>query len=604
MPSKGAPRRAAPRGSRGPRPQGSRPQESQPTLSNTSSPVIDPALKNEATPSATSTAGFSISPPRPPVQRLQSLNKRTPSGSIVPRSSLASDDPNQAKPGLKFQPRPVERRSKEKRDEIQRLEEERNQERLAEAAAIQRGRASSRPGGRGGLGRGRGGLLNTGASGPLGSGAAGSVAARSRGAGRRLGSDFGASSTSRHSGTKSTGAKGHRTANVSSDESDSGIRVSIDQINIDSDQDLETPIKKKDKGKKPVRRLTTRQNGLRPIRVERHEHEERAIGIHTEPGSSTLAEERRETKEQAPVDNLSVEESVGLQSEEQALRVKREPVEDGVPMSDLAPQTEESLTVPDPLKPRADKSVGIRDPSNLLRTREENEEFERQAYDRKMLKDLLCVDEAPQSQPRDETAIEDQDAGDPEGAAKEEASDDKRSGQLFLIQFPPLIPNLLVAGAKHEADEANVSDQQDRNADDDVNIIGSNLQQGPVFKQEEDGPDVTEVSPNSSSQQQAAKLVTATQRQLPAGRVGQLNLHESGRVTLDWGGISFELDMATEVKFLQEAVVTSSSPSTAAATETSLAVDEDTTPPEEKKVWAMGQLSGRFVVMPNWDKLL
>ena len=592
MPPKGAPRRAAPRPPRA--------RESQPTISdniNPSSPVVDPALQNvsaQTTPSAIPAAGHS---PRPPVQRLQSLNKRTPSGSIVPRPSLASDDPNQAKPELKYRPRAVARRSKEDRDEIQRLEDERNQERLAEAAAVQRGRASSRPGGRGGLGRGRAGLLNTGASGPLGSGAASFVTARTRGAyGRRLGPDSGASSTSRHSGKKSTAAKGHRMTNVSSDESDSGIRVSIDQINIDSDQDLETPIKKKDKGKKPVRRLTTREKGLRPIRVERHEHEERVIGIHTEPGSSTLAEERRETKEKAPMDNG------GLQSEEQAPRIKQEPVDDGFLVSDMAPQTEESSTVPDrlsskSLKPRPHNDVGIKDPNNSLRTREEIEEFERQAYDRKMLRDLLCVsDETPQL---DETTTEPPDAGDPED--EEKVTNDKRSGQLFLIQFPPLIPTLLIAGAaKH--------DQQNQNADDDVTITGSNLRPDPAFKQEEDGPDVTEVteaSPNSSSQQQASKLVTAIQRQLPAGRIGRLNLHESGRVTLDWGGISFELDMATEVNFLQEAVVTSSSPSTVATMATSLpAVGEDSTPPEEKKVWAMGQLSGRFVVMPNWDKLL
>ena len=599
MPPRG-PRRAAPRPPRA--------RESQPTISdniNPSSPVVDPALQNvsaQTTSSAISTAGLSISPPRPPVQRLQSLNKRTPSGSIVPRPSLASDDPNQAKPELKYRPRAVGRRSKEERDEIQRLEEIRNQERLAEAAAVQRGRASSRPGGRGGLGRGRAGLLNTGASGPLGSGAASSVTARTRGAyGRRLGPDSGASSTSRHSGKKSTASKGHRMTNVSSDESDSGIRVSIDQINIDSDQDLETPIKKKDKGKKPVRRLTTREKGLRPIRVERHEHEERVIGIHTEPGSSTVAEERRETKEKALMDNE------GLQSEEQVSQIKQEPVDDGFLVSDMAPQTEESSTVPDrlsskPLKPRPHNDVGIKDPNNSLRTREEIEEFERQAYDRKMLRDLLCVsDETPQP---DETTTEPQDAGDPEG--EEKVTNDKRSGQLFLIQFPPLIPNLLIAGAAKHEDALSV--QQNQNADDDVTITGSNLRPDPAFKQEEDGPDVTEVteaSPNSSSQQQASKLVTAIQPQLPAGRIGRLNLHESGRVTLDWGGISFELDMATEVNFLQEAVVTSSSPSTAATTATSLpAVGEDSTPPEEKKVWALGQLSGRFVVMPNWDKLL
>jgi DNA-directed RNA polymerase III subunit RPC4 len=88
-------------------------------------------------------------------------------------------------------------------------------------------------------------------------------------------------------------------------------------------------------------------------------------------------------------------------------------------------------------------------------------------------------------------------------------------------------------------------------------------------------------------------VVTAADWQLQAGRAGRLNVHASGRVTMDWGGISFELDRATAVDFLQEALIVSTPPN----------VTEDVVD-DECKVWAMGQLSGKFTVTPDWEKML
>lgn len=90
-----------------------------------------------------------------------------------------------------------------------------------------------------------------------------------------------------------------------------------------------------------------------------------------------------------------------------------------------------------------------------------------------------------------------------------------------------------------------------------------------------------------------SQVVTASDWQLPAGRVGKLNVHASGRVSMDWGGISFELDRATAVDFLQEALIVSTPPSA-----------EEVDAEDDKRVWAMGQLSGKFTVTPDWSKML
>jgi DNA-directed RNA polymerase III subunit RPC4 len=95
---------------------------------------------------------------------------------------------------------------------------------------------------------------------------------------------------------------------------------------------------------------------------------------------------------------------------------------------------------------------------------------------------------------------------------------------------------------------------------------------------------------DGTTSKQPSKILTAADWQLRAGRVGKLNVHKSGRVTMNWGGISFELDRATSVDFLQEALIVSA--------------PEEGVPEEENRVWAMGQLSGKFTVTPDWEKML
>ncbi|KAF5859386.1 hypothetical protein ETB97_002946, partial [Aspergillus alliaceus] len=144
MPPKAAPRRGASTAAANRR-------------TNASESAANPATPAAETPSARPSTA------RAPVQRLQSLKKRTPSGSIGPAAKPpgpgAPGEP--AKPTLKYKPRAVGRRSKEEREAIEKLEAERHRERLAEAAAIQRGRGNHGPGGRGGGGRGRGGQFGS-----------------------------------------------------------------------------------------------------------------------------------------------------------------------------------------------------------------------------------------------------------------------------------------------------------------------------------------------------------------------------------------------------------------------------------------------------------
>jgi DNA-directed RNA polymerase III subunit RPC4 len=119
----------------------------------------------------------------------------------------------------------------------------------------------------------------------------------------------------------------------------------------------------------------------------------------------------------------------------------------------------------------------------------------------------------------------------------------------------------------------------------------------PEVKAEGDEVEIVEggqAATTTSSTHAPGKIVTAAaDTPLPAGRVGKFNVHRSGRITLDWGGILFELDRAAEVDFVQEALVVSS-----------VGDEDDADEAPERRGWAMGQLGGKFTVTPNWDALL
>lgn len=514
---------------------------------------------------------------RPSVQRLQSLKKRAPAGgSITPatRSPSVLSGDSAPKP-MKFRPKAVQRRSKEEREAMEKIEQERLNDRLRDAAAIQRGRGNR--GGRGSF-RGRGG-----ASGGLGG------AFRGRGGGPARGrARYGI-----------TGASRDR----EDDSSDDDLRISIDQINIESEDD---EFQEDGKGKMPAR--GHREKGLRPVRVTRHEHEDRVVAVNMESSSSKAAEIRQQAQQDAAEivdDKPSPPEAVNDEP-----LVKDEPTDDGdTPMEDLPPAEDDGLLptqkyrvrrkTSDPKsadrKPeKAKEAVPAkpkRDPRELLRTKEEIDEYDRHLDDLEHVRELLTHQE-PEPEPEtaepetvpDTTPTEDAATENPESPI-EKLANQHLLGHLFLMQFPPMTPNLSLPGSTETlAEETNRSEPP------------AQPPAQPQVKSETEGDDVQITGETGLDSNGKSKLITAaTNWSLPAGRVGKLNVHKSGRVTMDWGGISFELDRAAAVDFVQEALIVSSPEA-----------DESGQPPkdERQQAWSMGQLSGKFTVMPNWDAML
>ena len=71
------------------------------------------------------------------------------------------------------------------------------------------------------------------------------------------------------------------------------------------------------------------------------------------------------------------------------------------------------------------------------------------------------------------------------------------------------------------------------------------------------------------------------------GFIGKLVVRESGKVELSWGGTSMVLGRGVSANFLSTVVVT-----------------ENKAEDPEGVAIGMGQVMGKFVVTPDWEKML
>jgi DNA-directed RNA polymerase III subunit RPC4 len=411
-----------------------------------------------------------------------------------------------------------------------------------------------------------------------------------------------------------SGAAGQATFDDDSDEDDSRGRLDINYINeLDDDEDYEN-LPMDIKGKLPYR---PRRDGLLPYRVHRIEHEERVVSVNMESSSSRSAELRKKAEAEKAAEKGETT-LVEEEEEDAELRVKDEPVDDNdAPMVDALPHVEDDgflpaqnvrvrrKVPPSPQKPKPRRTEPIslepeqlkRDPRELLRTKEEIDEYDRHLEDLDYVRNLLFYEppEKPDT-PIETTPAETQTAAveaEPATAAQDEAEEGEKEdeedeedkltnpkllGQLFLMQFPPMTPNLTVPGSL-------------------TTVPASTPAPAPTAPGEVKTEDDVQVVDADAPGNETPAVITAGQDwALPAGRAGKLNVHKSGRVTMDWGGISFELDRAAAVDFVQEALIVS-----APEPDVPGAPPKDET---EQRAWSMGQLSGKFTVMPNWDQML
>ena len=162
--------------------------------------------------------------------------------------------------------------------------------------------------------------------------------------------------------------------------------------------------------------------------------------------------------------------------------------------------------------------------------------------------------------------------------------------RMFLFQLPPLVPQLF-----NPADRVTTNGDT-MNAD---GVDGVQVKAEPGTSSMTNDQDNTRNDPSNTKTEPSPSVFTASSvnsERLPHGFVGKLNIHKSGKITLDWGGTDMEVRYGTEVDFLQDVICVES------AGVPDAAADEEAT---EKvgKAYAMGHVKGKMVLVPDWGKL-
>ena len=227
-------------------------------------------------------------------------------------------------------------------------------------------------------------------------------------------------------------------------------------------------------------------------------------------------------------------------------------------------------------KPRR-KSVRQRDGKpTLTATAEEREERLRYADDIQKLKSILLP--AASTEYKAELNVLANDDGD--GNDFQQRLED---GKLFLFQFPPMTPFLVDHTSTYEIDLA-LEDPDaavKRPVPPPLQIKDEKIEDVEI-KVEEDGATRGE---SSRLPLKVPSIVTAKAPPLPAGSVGRINVHRSGKVTMSWGGTDMEVRYGTDVDFLQEMVL--------------LEGGEE----GNRTAYGFGRVERKMVVVPDWQKL-
>ncbi|KAI9736181.1 MAG: hypothetical protein M1834_001066 [Cirrosporium novae-zelandiae] len=570
-----------------------------------------------------------------PRQRLQRLH----SAARAPAASPSTNpDGTPIRKGLKFQPKAATRRSKEERDALAKAEEERKRE-IAKLQAPTRGGFPSRGRGfpsRGGRGRGDFGRTfdrtEGAASGPF----AVVPHAMSSG-GPRAGIGAGPTviikqepglSSSFTSGVVGDISRVGPTSDMAGEdikmkvEDDNRVDVQMfndpEYISLLDDDELDEEQIDTGKGKGRAKSHDPRTARQIPVRLQRYTHKERDIGVSLDASSDISAKlkaiqekrdkEERENpiffKEMTPLAKDELEKQRRVEEEEIIKRNVRLPLnEENVVKiekewkgnwhdpEDIAEEIQGQET-PAPMKnepvrpPKKEKHRRKR-PADIfvVQTEEDREEWNRHYYDiRQLCKEFGAVPPPSRRIPSPEPSKKDKrferedhdiDDGD--------TPYDVDNGKLYFVQLPGLLP-LLERADGNQASESALEGGNDVQITDDADIAIS----APQAKIPVPAPKMRKEKSDEKAEPHKPETFTAVKTLTTAGTPGSIKIHQSGRMTLDWGGVPLEVNRGIESLSHQEVLLTS------------LTGGKD----GKRDAWALAQTFTNVVFVPNLDELL
>ncbi|KAG5951544.1 hypothetical protein E4U53_002859 [Claviceps sorghi] len=461
------------------------------------------------------------------------------------------------------------RRDEADRDKLARQEEQKANER---AAAERRARGRSRNRSRRSRGdamgtRGGRGAISS-ASGPFSSGFAGA-------AGGQGGGWFGGGSSANagggggaFGGRGKAGGKGKGFAEANFQRREA--RINADKLHIISPED---ELDSEDEGMMAA--LSGHTPITMPMGIYRKEHKEQGVVVAT---TAELEAAENATGEE--------EESLWVDGEGSGLPPPVDQPEEGVWDTDgkavkvkKEPETEDAMDLDVAIKPAPTKE-------------EEEEEEEKE----KKKKSVSLASKAKKNLPKDpeERQIQtdlDLLAGelgavtvtDETGESRTEGPSNK-DGRLYLFQFPPVIPPLKevarpVSRIKEESNHGGLMDGRPRASD----PTPVDLTHDAGLDDDDDDDDENE---DVALQAEGFRSQFLSQ----GGMIGKMNVRKSGKVELDWGGMTLEMSPAAGMNFLTTAVI----------------VEENDEKVQQGVMGGesigMGKIMGRFVLAPIWSE--
>ncbi|EPS44727.1 hypothetical protein H072_1267 [Dactylellina haptotyla CBS 200.50] len=496
------------------------------------------------------------------------------------------------KPKLKFAPKNTLRKTKEQRAELNRIYDPPPPDESLNAFGITRGGPSAR--GARGRGRGRGGSMGRGdtkreevavASGPfaLGSvmtnGGKQKVSIERMGRSFRTGRSSGSSSRIKREGEDGSGVKDEL---YSSSDSEGGPKVDVEMIElISTDEEDED-------GEGGERKHSIK--GFAPVRIERHEHVDKtaaqpqtsdpkkkgdaAVKKKKGKGNEVEIEIMEERKSRGGRRDSGVGPRVKIESESpKATRRSTRSPEVKKKQSSSSPEDKRR-------KPKPRSRSRLRRNSGIVpQSQEDFEENDRFEVDRfSMLTELGPA--LPEQKPVD--ADGDHAMGEEADALPQPSSDEKEN-KLYLFQFPPILPVLEPVAAVEDGDSEIKQEEAGAaaTADSSTNPTDPETGSKPV------------VAEAKAKKERFTSFEEIQRAKLPVGTAGKLQVHRSGRVTIIFGGVEFEVHRGVECEFLQDVVVLQKESGT---------LDERGKP--KGRAWGMGQLKGKFVATPDISKLI
>ncbi|KAG7435840.1 hypothetical protein Forpi1262_v002730 [Fusarium oxysporum f. sp. raphani] len=411
----------------------------------------------------------------------------------------------------RFRPKNI-RRDEAERDSLARQEEQKASERAAdERKARGRSRFRSKRSRGDAMGRGGFGRVISGASGPFSSGAAGSGGRGSGGwfgGGGGGGGGFGEASRSRE-------------ARINADK----LHVHTPEEDLDSEDEA------------MIEALNSRAVSVLPMGIYRREHKDEGVIVAT-----TAELEAAENAQAIPPTPSKEEESLWVDGDADEPLLTDENAEDGgiwknnskTPVIKKEPGLDDSMDLDIEAKTDAgdkDKQAPETPAPQTKKPKQDPEEAMIQTDLEILANELGAVE------------ISEGEDGKTEGPSN-------KDGRMYLFQFPPVLPPLKpitqpssINKVKPEPGEGedNVLESTPAAADtepvdltNDKNTTGFNV---PGFE-----------DPEQKAGFMSSLLSTG-------GMVGQLKVRKSGRVELDWGGSTMELNPATGMNFLTTAVI-------------------------------------------------